>query len=424
VAKRTQSARVMLGLAVGLYTTLGCLPVCGGQSETPAPSPQQWREDLRFLERELPRRHKNAFHFISREAFEAEVAALDPRLEGMDFDQVFVALRVIAASIGDGHTGVSLPESTPPLQFPLIIAKYGDDYRVAGVAPGMEKSLGARVIKIGDVPVTEAAERCFSTTPQDEYPWYGMTIVNSFLANARMLHGLDVIPSHDTARYTLAGADGQEFTIDVHSMTASDYSKIPWIYPYTHGPLSTEHPGERFWFTYVAADRTVYCDVRVMRDLGTPAKALMTYLKEHAADVDKVVIDLRQNAGGDFNEGLHHLVEPLRDNARINRKGHLFVLIGPRTFSAAMSNATHFRYQTQAMLVGSPIGEKPNSYAEKDQMTLPHSHMVVTYSVKLYNFVERGENIVRPDQEIQGSWDDFKAGRDPALDWILKHSIS
>jgi hypothetical protein len=87
-----------------------------------------------------------------------------------------------------------------------------------------------------------------------------------------------------------------------------------------------------------------------------------------------------------------------------------------------MSNATHFRYQTQAMLVGTPIGEKPNSYAEKDQMTLPQSQLVVTYSVKFYTFVEHGENIVRPDQEIQEGWDDFVAGRDRALEWILKYA--
>jgi hypothetical protein len=53
----------------------------------------------------------------------------------------------------------------------------------------------------------------------------------------------------------------------------------------------------------------------------------------------KLVIDVRQNGGGDYTEGLRHLVHPVKKLPDVNRKGHLFVLIGPNTFSAAMSNA-------------------------------------------------------------------------------------
>jgi hypothetical protein len=29
--------------------------------------------------------------------------------------------------------------------------------------------------------------------------------------------------------------------------------------------------------------------------------------------------------------------------------------------------------------------------------------------------------MIRPDQEIIPSWNDFKAGRDPVLEWVLKY---
>jgi hypothetical protein len=73
------------------------------------------------------------------------------------------------------------------------------------------------------------------------------------------------------------------------------------------------------------------------------------------------------------------------------------------------------------MLVGQPIGEKPNSYQESRRMTLPNSHLVVGYSVRFYKFVESGENAIRPDQEVVPSWADYKAGRDPVLEWVLKY---
>jgi hypothetical protein len=71
------------------------------------------------------------------------------------------------------------------------------------------------------------------------------------------------------------------------------------------------------------------------------------------------------------------------------------------------------------MLVGQTIGERPNSYQESRQVTLPNSGWVVHYSTQYYKFVESEENIVRPDREIIPSWEDYVAARDPVLDWVL-----
>jgi hypothetical protein len=135
---------------------------------------------------------------------------------------------------------------------------------------------------------------------------------------------------------------------------------------------------------------------------------------------DKLVIDLRQNGGGDYTVGERWLVHPIRDLASINRRGHLFVLVGAVTFSAAMNNAAQFRSQTAAFLVGQTIGEKPNSYAEVRSMLLPNSHLTVRYSTRYYKFSEGPENAIRPDREIIPSWADYKAGRDPVLEWVLR----
>ena len=56
-------------------------------------SNQQWREDLQFLARELPKRHANAFHFTPRERFENAVADLDSKLANADADTAWVGLQ-------------------------------------------------------------------------------------------------------------------------------------------------------------------------------------------------------------------------------------------------------------------------------------------------------------------------------------------
>ena len=86
-----------------------------------------------------------------------------------------------------------------------------------------------------------------------------------------------------------------------------------------------------------------------------------------------------------------------------------------------MSNAAQFRQQTAAILVGEPIGERPNSYQEPKEFRLPNSHLIVRYSTQYYEFVKDGEDVIQPDQYIPTSWNGVKAGRDPVLEWVLHY---
>jgi hypothetical protein len=377
---------------------------------------EQWREDLKFFAHELPKRHANAFCHTPREQFEAAVADLDRRLDRLNGDEMYVALDRIANLIGDGHTYVQFPPDTANL--PLNIKRFGDEYRIDFVAAGWEKALGARVSKVQDVPIARAAELLLSMTPQAETLILAQARVENFLTMGIVLHGYGIIADRNSARYTLADDNGHEFTVDLQALPPD--AKVKWVAPYKQPPLFRQKPLENFWYTYLPDARTVYCNFRGYRDLKKNAAGLFKLVDERHPD--KLVIDMRQNGGGDYTVGLRYLVHPIRDLSSINRKGRLFILVGPNTFSAAMSNATHFRSKTSALLVGQTIGERPNSYQESRHVTLPNSHLTVNYSVRFYKFVESGENIIRPDREIIPSWHEFKTARDPVLEWVRKYA--
>ncbi len=378
-------------------------------------SAEQWREDVQFFARELPKRHANAFHHVSKERFDAELADLDRRLGRLNGDEVYFALDRIANLIGDGHTFVAFPPDSANL--PIDVKRFGDEYRVTQVAAGLERALGARVVKVHETPIARAREILLAITPQDETPWLADGRVEGFLTTGMALHGAGIAPDRNTARYTLADDTGREFAVDVHALPPG--SRPTWISACKEPPLFRQRPSERFWYTYLQEAKTIYCCFRGYNGLGKQAAGLLKLVAEKRPD--KLVIDMRQNGGGDYTEGLRHLIRPIRESPEINRKGHLFVLIGPNTFSAAMSNSAHFRSKTAAILVGQPIGEKPNSYQESRRMTLPNSRLIVTYSVRFYKFVEDGENVIRPDKEIAPNWQDYEAGRDPVLGWVLKY---
>ena len=96
---------------------------CRSQNATTEITSDAWRDDLRYLARELPGRHINAFHTVGREAFAGEVARLDAALPRMNGDEVLVGLMRIVALVGDGHTHLDLPPSFQ--RYPIELQWFG-----------------------------------------------------------------------------------------------------------------------------------------------------------------------------------------------------------------------------------------------------------------------------------------------------------
>jgi Peptidase family S41 len=398
---------LLLCAAVGLT----CAPVRAAETENLQLSTAQWRDDLAFLARELPKRHANAFHFTTRERFEAAVADLDRRLLRLDPPHIYVEMLRIVNSIGDGHTYLRFPVDSE--DFPLSVGQFDDQYRVICAAPRFAKAVGSRLIAINDTPIDRVHKLILFVTPQDETIVYREALVAHWMTIGILLHGLDIAPGSGSARFHLVDDQGVKFSIDVRPDATQERQ---WAF--AKPPLFRQQPDETFWYEWLPQARTVYCNWRTYKNLREKSQGLFDLIEKKRPD--KLVVDLRQNGGGDYFVGLACMVNRIRDLKEINRSGHLFVLIGPFTFSAAMSNAAHFRQKTAATLVGQPIGEKPNSYQEARRLTLPNSHLTLSYSVRFYKFVESGENAICPDRAVTTRWSDFKAGRDPVLQSVLE----
>lgn len=396
-----------------LGPTLAAVPDTPDMNITKA----QWHDDLRFFARELGARHINAFKFTSRSAFESEVASLDGRLDGLNSDAIYVGMDTIANRVGDGHTYIEFP---PDLAlFPLIIQRFDNEYRVTGVTAGYERALGTRVLRVGNMPVEKAYAALLAMTPVGETTALRDARATNFLYIGMALHGLGIIANRSTAQYTLENDSGKQFALTFSALAPSVADSIQYLRPWKVTPLYRQRPNEDFWFTSIGK-RTVYCSFRGYQNLQPNAERLLNFVR--ANKPDKVVIDLRQNSGGDYKEGLKYLVEPISAMPQINRKGHLFVLIGTNTFSAAMSNAAQFRTQTHALLAGQPIGERPNSYQEANEIRLPNSHLLLRYSTQYYSFLPGArQNQILPDKTIFPTWDEVKAGKDPVLAWVLSY---
>jgi hypothetical protein len=379
----------------------------------------RWREDLTFFTREIVARHGNAFHSLPRPRFDSLVAELDRRLDSLNSDQVYVEMDQIANLIGDAHTYIAMPDDSP--QFPFQVRRFGTQYRVIAVLGSAERILGARLVMLQNRPIAVVMQRLLALTPADEHWSLRQARAERFLSMGMILHGLDLTPTREAVTLTLVDDVGQKFTFDAHAVPANVAAVRPWTQAFSSRPLYLQHPDQAFWCQDLPAARTAYCSFRGYDSLSTRAADLLALVERTRPD--KLVIDMRDNGGGDYTLGLRYLIKPISNLSRLNRRGHLFVVIGTNTFSAGMANAAQFRTRTAAILVGQLIGEKPNSFQEAREMRLPNSHLRVRYSTQYYDFVVRGPNAVRPDHEIVPTWADYRAGRDPVLEWIL-HSTN
>jgi len=384
---------------------------------TLALTPAQWRQDLKVLASELPTYHANAFAFLPRRQFDAGIERISRQVSELNGDEIFVQLQELVNRVGDGHTNIRLPEDSA--QLPIKIARFGESFRIVAVGPGLDQALGLRLVSIDGLPVAEAWRRVMRLTPAKEFISLRDARALTYLATGLTLHGLDISAGRTQVVLGLQTDEGASVKMDIHSLPTGARPVLKAAGGAT--TLSKMNPDASFWCQDLSATRTVYCAFRAYPDLKARAAEMNALIDQ--AHPEKLIIDLRDNGGGNFAEGYTHVVRPIARRRDINVKGRLYVLIGARTFSAAMNNAVQFQDETNAILVGEQIGERPNSYQEPDQFRLPNSHLIVRASTRYYTFRKHGPNAVNPDKKIVPSWDDVKQGRDPVLDWVLSQPV-
>jgi C-terminal processing protease CtpA/Prc len=100
-------------------------------------------------------------------------------------------------------------------------------------------------------------------------------------------------------------------------------------------------------------------------------------------DVEEFVFDMRFNGGGD-SRIIEPLIDELAKNKAINTKDNLYVVIGSDTFSSAILNTLSMKKETNATIIGSPTGGKPNHYGEIKSFRLPNTGITIQYSTKYF----------------------------------------
>jgi hypothetical protein len=401
-------------------------------------SVRQWREDLAYLSRELPRRHQNLFHTISRQQFDSALAALDRKLPGLARHQVIVELARLVALVGDGHTNVA-PTRDPKIGFqtyPVRLYFFKDGLFIRGALTARADLVGAKVLRIGRLTADEAYLAVRELIGRDN-EMNARFFAPFLLAMPEVLHAIGAIDEPGAVPLLLEQAGTRTVAVLRPSgpapMMPSD-TDVSWMqedgWVDMRGP---DGPGTPLWLRgdprdplrleYLPESRTAYVQYNKVGD--APAETIADFAERlrafvDSAPVNRVVLDLRLNRGGDGTLN-QPLVLSLIRSPKLEGPGHLFVIIGRSTFSAAQFLVHDLEEYTDAVFVGEPTAGKPNSYGDSRRITLPNSGITVRASV--YHWQRTHPLDTRPwkgpDIAAELTSREYRANVDPALREIL-----
>jgi Tetratricopeptide repeat len=391
-----------------------------------------WRADLELLLHELPARHANAFHAVSRERFTSAVHALERRLPALARYQAIVGLMRVVAMVGDGHTALN-PFFVPTgfRRYPVRLYAFEDGIGVRSADSAHADLLGARVVRIGRVSA-EAALDSVETVLSHENPWFARRYGADLLGVAEILGALGLVPDMDRAEFELE-RDGRRWTATLSPEPFEPHGHgggVPgppsdWMDASPRGdslPLWLQQPGRPYWFTWLEDSRTVYICYRAVVNMDHDPNAAFFHRAFATADslqARQVVLDIRDNSGG---EGYYNrfLVREILARPDLDRPDRLFVIIGGRTYSAAQLLVNELAELASATFVGEPTGSPINIYGDAEPLALPRTGLEIFYSRSYWS-----QNPEDPRDAFTPAWytpltlADYRAGRDPALAAVL-----
>jgi len=405
-----------------------------GQAAPPALTTREWEDDLDTLVERIPRYHGNAFHAASKPEFEEAVRSLRSGIGTMNEDQILVGFARLIGMLQDGHNHIDLSRGTDRHEgYPLRVGWYPEGIYVEKAAPGVAALAGGKLVAIEGHPIDSVLQQIIPLLPHDpgNLP-NGLTQLSQYLLDSHILHGLGVTPTASRARFTV-DKSGKNVVVEVHTSVFSRRSYYfppppDWVDARPAGdqrPLAWRHPDSTFWLAFLTDQKTVYAQVNGVANgpdesLADFAKRVTRNVRENQAR--RVILDLRWNDGGN-NYLLKPLIVSLIQMTQIDERGHLFVLTGPTTFSAAQNFVNRLENFTEAIFVGEPTGENVNFYGDTRGFDLPHSRCGVFLANLWWQDKDPRDRRTATFPEIaeEITFSDYMQGSDPAVEYILTH---
>jgi tetratricopeptide (TPR) repeat protein len=409
---------------------------------------QQWLEDLDYVTTTMLNEHPDINYRITREQFDRTVDRAAQTIKNSQSDEeCVVAIRRVVACIRDGHTALGMGNFQGNNRlFPVRLYEFADGIFITGIAEQYAEYVGERVIEIGRVSAVEAFKRAGEIASADN-DYSRKNQAPMIVARCLLARGLGIVESADELPLVVETKSGKkaEFVLQAVTLTGAnnlatgmDIGPVGVPFVSASGtkaevlPLYLKHQqsNRNYWFEHVKAHKAIYMQYNLILDQADESftdfyRRMFTYIDDYAGSIDKFVLDLRFNNGGNGLTTIPFINEIIkRDN--INRLGRFYTIIGRRSFSAAVLLVAEMMIHTNMLMVGEPAGAAENMLSDMVLGgILPNSGAQLFLSSAYINIAwPAGKNYTIPPHYPAPLYSsDFFSGRDPAVDAIFAGKV-
>ncbi len=415
-----------------IFIFVSCLIVQASAQQTL--SPQQWREDLKFLQETVHSDYPFLFKKTTAAEFDTAVENLFDEIPDLQEHEIVIGLARLVSSFKYGHTVLGFRYQPYAFhQLPVNLYEFSDGMYIQGVHREYAETLGAKVMAIAGVPVADALKAIYPVVPVENDQFF-KAYAGTYLTSPEVLHAQGVIRElSDTVELTLE-KDGKIFKQNFKSLPKGE--RVPTTYGFVQQDgdwLDAREQGttpnylrqldQIYYYEYLPDYKTVYIRQSQVQDDSLETipefyERVFRFIKDN--DVNRLVLDVRLNGGGN-NYKNKPVVTGIIKSDKINKVGHFFVILGRRTFSACQNLVNELDNYTNAIFVGEPTSENINFYGDNNRVELPNSKIPVYLSFAWWQDKPQWEGAewLAPHIAVDMSFEEYKTNQDPVLDAAL-----
>ncbi len=408
------------------------------------PSTEQMSRGVEILVETITSRHPDPYRHFSRKDWKEQTQAAIENAEDGNEVGYYADLQQLAGMVGDVHTSVFPLRESNVLRdfFDISVWDFDDGLYIRADGPPYERLVGAKILAVQGIPADDAWATIMKKLPT-ENEWMSSYTAAFHMQFPAYLHALGLGDTGEKSRWTLLMPGGAIEDVDLVASNSSGYLGamnmslgIADTDGWTEGhdelsapPLWLKNRERNYWYEHLEDAGAVYMQFALPRyDSNHPYESFLAemfgFIREHD-DVDKLVIDLRLNGGG-WDYMIHALVNHIVQTPKIDRPGHLFVLMGRLTQSAGVTFVVKMAPVTHAIFVGEPVGAHPNYFngpwGNHPALALPGTDIVFRVSTIMEQHSDPIDNrhYIAPDIPTTMTYANYATGRDPALEAALR----
>jgi len=362
-------------------------------------TPEQ--EDIKYLHGKLEETHFDLYRNIDEETFSKSLE----KAANTDSEYFKMALQESLALLRDAHTHViGIFNGKHPL---LECKEIQKEIYVIGTSVENTSLIGQRVEEINGYPVNQVMSEVSKLSSKENIEVL-LKEVPVFMTSPLALKYYCFNKGNTTEIKTNIGTTN---IIEKEGTKIKIRNPLKWKDSELNDPSFLGNKDYRLR----VHGKTLLFQYNSCTNEGHTQKELADFKKkllEIAKESNTIIIDLRQNSGGNTRI-MKDLFTKLPENKQI------YVAIGRKTFSSAIHHLLYLKIKKDATLIGENAGQKPNRFGDYKEIVLPNSGARIACSYKYFELLPGADiDVIEPDISIPVTIDNYENETDPLNKWI------